>query len=575
MYKKILAHLGKFKKYAILTPLAVTGEVLLELSLPFLMSRIIDVGIANQDISYIFMVGGLMVFLAMLALLFGILAGRFAAVSAMGMAKNLRKNMFHHIQGYAFANIDQFSTPSLITRLTTDVTNLQNAFMMVVRTAMRAPLMIVGASTMVIIINARLSLIVAVALPILAVIMGVISTIAYPRFMRMLKRYDEMNGSVQENLIAIRTVKAFVRGKFESEKFEASAETLRRYQLKAEKLIIFVMPAMQFVMYGSIIAVCWFGGNMIIGGSMQVGAFASFFSYLFQVLMSLIMLSMVFIMIVLSRASITRIVEVLDEVPDITDDQAGQKPLLADGSIHFENVNFSYDGRPDNLHLHDVNLKIAGGETIGIIGGTGSAKTTLVQLIPRLYDVTSGSLQVGGHDVRQYELATLHDEVAMVLQNNVLFSGTIAENLRWGNPNASDEELADACRQADAHDFIMAFPDGYRTDLGQGGVNVSGGQKQRLCIARALLKKPKILILDDSTSAVDTATDSRIRQALRTTLPQTTKLIIAQRIASVMDADRIIVMDEGTIQGVGTHEELLATNEIYREVYDSQQRGVA
>ena len=575
MIKKLLRFVGEYKKPALWVPLFILIEVVLELVIPLLMARIIDVGITRGDIPYILLVGGLMVLMAAISLVFGVLAGRFASVSATGFGKNVRRGQFARIQSFSFANIDRFSVPSLITRLTADVTNIQQAYMMTLRVAVRAPLLLIGATAMAVMINARLSLIFLVALPLLAIAIIVIGKISFPRFTVMMEKYDKMNGSVQETLIAIRTVKAFVRGRHEKEKFEVSAETLRRFQLRAERVLVYNMPIMQFIIYGTMIAVCWFGGNMMIAGTMLPGEFMSFFSYIMQVLVSLMMLSMVFVLLLLSRASARRILEVVEEEPAIDDRDADPDLRVTDGSVRFEHVDFGYAGTDEALVLRGIDLEIAAGETIGIVGGTGSGKTSFVQLIPRLYDATHGRVSVGGHDVKNYRTQELRERVAMVLQNNVLFSGTIRDNLRWGNEQATDEEIATACRIAQAHDFILAFPDGYDTVLGQGGVNVSGGQKQRLCIARALLKQPAILILDDSTSAVDTATDSSIRTALRENMGDVTVFIIAQRINSVMDCDRIIVLDDGRLDAIGSHEDLLQTNAIYREVYDSQQKGVA
>lgn len=575
MLKKLLPCLGKYKKYAIFTPVMVIGEVILEIFIPLIMSKIIDVGISKSDTVYVIKMGAFMVLMAMFALLFGALSGRFAAVASMGFAKGLRQKLFDNVQEFSFANVDKFSTASLVTRLTTDVTNTQMAFMMIIRVLVRAPIMLISATAMAVAINVRLAVIFLVAIPVLGIALYIIATKVHPRFKAMLKIYDSMNASVQENLVAIRVVKAFVREDHEKEKFMDAADAVRRAQIKAERIIICNMPIMQFVMYGCMIAISWFGGRMIIGGTLLTGELMSFISYVMQIMMSLMMISFMFVMVVLSRASVFRIIEVIDEEIDIKDNSGNSGLKVEDGSIVFDNVSFSYSKNKDNLTLNDCSFEIKSGETIGIIGGTGSAKTSLVQLIPRLYDVMDGRILVGGHDVRDYQLDTLRNSVAMVLQKNILFSGTIKENLRWGNKNATDEEIVEACRAAQAHDFIVSFPGGYETDLGQGGVNVSGGQKQRLCIARALLKKPKIIILDDSTSAVDTATDSKIRQAFREKLSGTTTIIIAQRIASVCDADRIIVMDDGKINAIGTHEELLAANSIYREVYKSQQKGVA
>lgn len=571
---KLLSCVGEYKKAALLSPVCMVGEVVMEILIPFLMAKIIDVGIANGDLPYVAKVGLLMILMAVVSLCFGAGGGHFAAVASSGFAKNIRKKLFDKIQDFSFANVDRFSTASLVTRLTTDVTNTQNSFANIIRGMVRGPLMLVCAVVMAVSINAKLSLIFLVAVPLLGSTLAVIAVKAYPRFQRMLEQYDSMNASVQENLVGIRVVKAFVRSDHESEKFREAATKLQQAQKKAENLLIVNMPLMNFVVYACMIAVSWFGGRQIIAGSMLTGQFFSFLSYLTQTLTSLMMISMNFVGLVMARASVRRIIEVMDEPLDITD-EGNADIQVADGSVDFENVSFSYAKKGDNLTLENINLHIRSGETIGIIGGTGSAKTTLVQLIPRLYDVYSGSLKVGGRDVREYPLDHLRNAVAMVLQKNVLFSGTIKENLRWGNADATDEQIEEACRAAQAHDFVMSFPDGYDTDLGQGGVNVSGGQKQRLCIARALLKKPKIIILDDSTSAVDTATDSKIRQALREKLSGTTTFIIAQRVTSVQDADRIIVLNDGRVDAVGTHEELLATNEIYREVYESQQKGVA
>ena len=572
MYKKIFSHVGKYKKYAILAPIAITGEVVMEVLIPFVMANIINNGIRKGDIGYVVKMGLLMALMSVVSLCFGAIAGRFAAVASMGFSKNLRSSLFKKVQDFSFSNIDKFSTASLVTRLTTDVTNAQNAFMMIIRTAFRAPIMLIFAFIMAININPKLSTVFIVVVPVLAFIMIVVLMNAHPRFLKMLTKYDTMNSRIQENLVGIRVVKAFVRESFEKKNFEDTADDVRKAQVFAEKLIILVSPFMQMCIYACIVAIIWFGGNMSISGEMEIGYLASFITYVTQILMSLMMLSMIFMMIIISRASIERITQVLDETPDIKDFD-GESAVAADGSIVFENVKFSYFNDMNNLALENINLTVKSGETIGIIGGTGSSKTTLVQLIPRLYDATEGRVLVGGHDVREYSIEALRNEVAMVLQKNVLFSGTIKENLLWGDENATDDEIYDACKAACAHDFIMSFPDGYETDLGQGGVNVSGGQKQRLCIARALIKKPRIIILDDSTSAVDTATDSSIRKAFREKLADTTTIIIAQRISSVKDADRIIVMDDGKIDAIGTHDELLAGNMIYREVYESQQKG--
>lgn len=572
MYKTIFSKIGEYKKQTILTPITITGEVIMEVTIPLVMSKIIDNGIKAGKISYVVGMGILMVAMALLSLFFGAVAGRLSAVAAMGFAKNLRNSLFHKVQDFSFSNVDKFSTASLTTRLTTDVTNIQNAFMMFIRTAFRAPIMLISATVMAVCIKPKLAVVFLFAIPVLGAALFFIVTHAHPRFEKMLTQYDAMNARVQENLTGIRVVKAFVREDHEKKLFKDNTDKVRRAQVFAEKLVILNMPIMQIVVYSCIVAILWFGGNMAVNGNLMTGQLSSFIMYVGQILMSLMMLSMLFIMFVISRASMQRIYEVLSEEPSIADPQ-NEDVSAKDGSVCFKNVSFSYYGDMNNLALENISLDIRSGETIGIIGGTGSSKSSLVQLIPRLYEATEGEVIVGGHNVKEYSLETLRNQVAMVLQKNVLFSGTIRENLRWGDENASDEEIIEACKDACAHDFIMNFPNGYDTDLGQGGVNVSGGQKQRLCIARALLKKPKIIILDDSTSAVDTATDSSIRKAFREKLSETTTFIIAQRISSVKDADRIIVMDEGKIAGIGTHEELIGTNEIYREVYESQQKG--
>ena len=573
MYKTIFSHIGNYKKQAILAPVTIIGEVAMEVTIPLVMAHIIDDGIRQGKVSYVAAMGGVMVLMALFSLIFGALSGRFAAVAAMGFAKNLRSALFRKVQDFSFSNVDKFSTASLTTRLTTDVTNIQNAFMMFIRMAFRSPMMFIFATIMAVRQNAKLSLVFLVSVPILGAAVFTIVAKAHPRFEKMLSRYDSMNAKVQENLTGIRVVKAFSREDYENKRFTERTDEVRAAQFFAEKLVILNMPIMQLCMYATITAIIWFGGKMAVVGDIQTGELSSFIMYVGQILMSLMMLSMLFIMFVISRASMERIYEVLKEEPSIKDAENGSQISAQDGSIIFRNVSFSYFDDMNNLALENISLDIRSGETIGIIGGTGSSKSSLVQLIPRLYDATQGEVIVGGHSVRDYPLETLRNQVAMVLQKNVLFSGTIRDNLKWGDENATDEEIIDACKSACAHDFIMDFPDGYDTDLGQGGVNVSGGQKQRLCIARALLKKPKIIILDDSTSAVDTATDSSIRAAFREKLSDTTTIIIAQRISSVQDADRIIVMDGGKITDIGTHDELMKTSTIYREVYDSQQKG--
>jgi len=574
--KKLMQGLEKkYKTATVVAPLTIMGEVLLEVLIPLIMARIIDVGIANSDVGYVVKVGGIMVGAALLSLAFGCIAARFAAVAAFGFSRNLRRRLFNKVQDFSFGNVDKFSTASLVTRLTTDVTNVQNTFQMIVRMCFRAPFMFISAIAMAFYMNSRLALVFLVCIPLIAIPVGIIMVKTFPRFQKMFKKYDALNGAVQENLIGIRAVKAFVREEHEKEKFNETADSLRKLQVNAEKLVILNGPIMMLVMYLGVIAVLWFGGNMIIAGDMQTGELISFITYLTQILMSLMMISMIFVMLNISRASVQRICEVIDEEIDLTSPAADAQSSVppADGSIRFKNVSFSYDKNPDTAVLRDVSLEIPSGAVVGIIGGTGSSKTTLVHLIPRLYDVLEGSVEVGGRDVRSYELDALRSSISMVLQKNVLFTGTIEENLRWGNPGATDEEVKAACVAACADRFISSFPDGYKTVLGQGGVNVSGGQKQRLCIARALLKKPKILILDDSTSAVDTATDASIRKTLRESLPDTTKIIIAQRVASVKDADIIFVLDEGKVLDSGTHDSLLKTSEIYREVYESQLKG--
>lgn len=567
---------GLEKKYVvntILSPVTMIGEVLMETYIPFIMAKIIDVGIAQKDIGYVLRTGGLMVVCAIFSLLCGSFGARFAAVASQGFSHNLRRKIFNKIQTFSFANIDKFSTASLVTRLTTDVTNTQNVYQMIIRICVRSPFMLIAGSIMAFKIDSELALLFLIAIPVLALSIMLISSKAHPRFSTMLKKFDKLNATIQENLIGIRVVKAYVRGNFEEDKFKTAADDVRKAQAHAEKIIIFLMPIMQLVMYISMIAVMWFGGKKVVVGDMLSGELISFFTYVTQILSSLMMLGMIFVAIVMSQASVSRINEVLNETPDIESPKQNQIQEVKDGSISFENVSFSYNKKKDNCVLQNINLSIDKGEFVGIIGGTGSSKSTLVSLISRLYDTLEGSVKVGGVDVKDYNLTALRDNVAMVLQKNVLFTGTIKDNLKWGNKDATDEQIVQACKAADADSFITSFTNGYETELGQSGVNVSGGQKQRLCIARALLKNPKILIMDDSTSAVDTATETRIRTALKDIFPQTTKIIIAQRISSVKEADKIFVLDKGTVSGVGTHDELLKTNEIYREVYESQQQG--
>ena len=568
---------GLEKKYiffTILAPLTMMGEVAMEVLIPLLMAKIVDVGITSHNIQYVVRTGLLMIGAACLSLTFGILSGRFAALASTGFSHNLRRNLFGKVQDLAFSNMDKFGTASLVTRLTSDVTNAQNTYQMVIRICVRSPAMLVFAVIMSFNIDRELASFLLIVIPVLGAVLALIGFKAFPRFREMLKQYDKLNSNVQENLTGIRVVKSFVQEDSESKKFSATAEKLRNAQLKAERIIIFNMPVLQLTMYTCIIVLLWSGGNRIIAGSMQPGELISFLTYINQILMSLMMISMIFVMLILSRASISRIMEVLDEDPAIKEPVAenANQQTIQSGSIEFQNVSFSYTEQGTPV-LSNINLSIPSGITVGIIGGTGSSKSTLVQLIPRLYDVMGGKVLVDGKDVRSLSLETLRQAVGMVLQKNVLFSGTIRENLLWGDKKASQQEIEAACQHADADNFIKGFPQGYDTVLGQGGVNLSGGQKQRLCIARALLTKPRILILDDSTSAVDTATDARIRQSLRNSLPDTTKIIIAQRITSIQDADMIVVLDDGNIAATGTHTQLLETCGIYREVYESQQKG--
>ena len=572
MIKRLSQCIREYKKDAILSPLYVLVESLLDVAIPFVMAGLIDKGIEAGNMSMILRYGAILVGFALVALTFGALSGRSCARATAGFARNLRHDMFHHLQVYSFSNIDKFSSAGLVTRMTTDVSNVQNALMMIIRTLIRCPAMLIFAMVMSFRINHDISLIFLAVIPILGVGLYLIIKHVHPVFERVFKTYDRLNGVVQENLSGIRVVKNFVREDHEIEKFDTISGTIYKDFSLAERILALNSPLMQGCVYACMILVSWLGAKQIVIGNMSTGNLMSFFTYIMQILSSLMMLSMVFVMITMSRASAERIVEVLDEESDITN---CDNPVyeVKDGSVEFTDVSFSYAKRPDKTVLDDIDLIIPSGQTVGIIGGTGSSKSSLVQLIPRLYDVTGGCVKVGGVDVRNYDLQILRHNVAMVLQKNTLFSGTIKENLRWGNPDATDEELVHACRLAQADDFISTFPDGYDTYIEQGGTNVSGGQKQRLCIARAILRKPKILILDDSTSAVDTKTDALIRQAFREEIPNTTKIIIAQRISSVMDADQIVVMDNGRINACGIHEELLANNEIYREVYESQQKG--
>ena len=572
MLKKLAVYAKEFQKEALLSPVCIAIEVIMEVILPVLMASVIDKGVNAGDMNYVVKMGALMIVVAFISLAGGALCGKYAAIASSGFARNLRKALFAKIQDFSFANIDKFSTAGLVTRMTTDVTNVQQSFQMIIRICVRSPFMLIFSLIMCLKLAPQVSWIFLVALVFLGGVLAFVATRAFPKFHKMFKQYDLLNANVQENLAGIRVVKAYVREGHETEKFLSQSGKVKDLSIAAEKLILLNSPAMQLTMYGCILMISWLGAGSIVAGNMTTGTLMSLFTYTMQVLMSLMMISMIFVMLTMSKTSAERIMEVLDEESTI---QNPENPVMevTDGSIDFENVAFRYSGGADKNVLENVNIHIESGETVGIIGGTGSSKSTFVQLIPRLYDVSEGCVKVGGVDVRDYDMEVLRNEVSMVLQKNVLFSGTILENLRWGNENATLEDAKHACELAQAAEFIEGFPDGYDTKIERGGTNVSGGQKQRLCIARALLKKPKILILDDSTSAVDTATDAKIRRAFREEIPNTTKLIIAQRVSSVQDADHILVLNEGEVNGYGTHEELLENNEIYRDIYELQQKG--
>ncbi|MFQ9192931.1 MAG: ABC transporter ATP-binding protein [Candidatus Gastranaerophilaceae bacterium] len=572
MLKTILAQVRQYKLASILSMVFAAAEVVMEVILPLLTAAIIDKGISVGDMGKVYLYGGLMVLAALLSLSFGILAGKFAAQASTGVACNLRDAMYENIQTYSFSNIDKYSTAGLVTRLTTDVTNVQNAYQMIIRMGIRAPFTLIAALFMSMLVSVKISMIFVVAIIFLGIVLAFIISHATPMFEKVFRRYDDLNASVQENISAIRVVKAFVREDHENRKFTTAADNIYKMFVKVESLLAFNNPAMMITVYGSILLISWFGANMITAGSLTTGELTQLFQYVMSIMMNLMMLSMIFVMITMSAASIRRIAEVIDEQTDLINPEHPEYEVK-DGSVVFEHVNFAYNKKSSKPVLSDINLTVQAGETIGIIGGTGSAKSSFVNLISRLYDVTEGRVLVGGRDVREYDIESLRNQVSVVLQKNELFSGTILDNLRWGNENATEEECIAACKMACADEFIEKMPIKYNTYIEQGGSNVSGGQKQRLCIARALLKKPKILILDDSTSAVDTATDAKIRKAFAEEIPDTTKFIIAQRISSIQDADHIIVLDDGKVNGFGTHEELLETNEIYRSVYEGQTKG--
>ena len=577
MIKRLAASIREYKRDTILTPLLMIGEVVCECVIPLYTAQLVNSIQAGCTRDVIFYYGLRLLGLALLSLCFGMAAGWFCAAASTGFAKNLRHDLFYRVQNFSFANIDQFSTSSLVTRLTTDVSNVQMAFMMIIRTAVRAPLMLIFSVIMSIKVGKELAFVFAAAIPILGFGLFLMAKFAMPLFKAVFKKYDRLNNSVQENVQAMRVVKSFVREDYETKKFSAASDDVRKDFLKAEKILATNTPLMQFCVYMSRILICYFAAKLIVqsGGTyLNVGSLTSMITYSMSILMSLMMLSMIFVMVTMASASAKRIAEVLDTETDLKN-PASPLREVPNGAVDFDHVSFKYSAKAERNALDDIDLHIPSGATVGVIGSTGSSKTSLIQLISRLYDATEGSVRVGGHDVREYDIEVLRNQVAVVLQKNVLFSGTIKENLRWGDPDASDDDLVRVCRLAQADDFVRAFPDGYDTYIEQGGTNVSGGQKQRLCIARALLKKPKVLILDDSTSAVDTKTDALIRQAFATEIPETTKIIIAQRIASVQDADLIVVLDNGRIDGLGTHKALLQTNQIYREVYESQTRGGA